>query len=625
MAEQTANLTMVRQTDDHRGVIIFLHGFSGNRDDTWDRFPGLVGTHVPDWDIFTLGYDTTFQPDLVGVWSADPDLPLISGMLATELTLAPLRRYADVAFVAHSMGGLVVQDAIIRHPAVAAKTRRVILFGTPSAGLRKASVIQFWKRQLDNMSADGRFIRELRAAWSDRYPAGPAFDLRVVTGSRDQFVPPESSQSPFPPAACYVVPGNHVEIVKPAGSDSPSVRLVVSAFSRVMDAPPQLAGPAAEVPEMGAAPTETEVVAAALALERDGDRPGAIALLERHRGLGTDVVGTLAGRHKRVWLETGQREHAVRALELYLGALDRALVADNPAQIQYHAINVAFLEFVANGDRHAARAAADLALAQSDRAPAGIWNLATQAEAQLYRGEPEAALTLYRAVKSMAAETWQFESVGEQAALAAAAVRDPGLMEAIDRLFAPPRERTIFAAAPASALPGEPPSAPRAIAKAPKRTIFVSYAHEDAPWLAEIQISLAPYLHSGDQELSVWDDRRLGAGDDWRAEIERALNAADVAVLLVSRHFLASRFIRDHEMPAILRASAEGRTRVVWVAVSASAYGATPLVEIQAANDPDRPLSALTGNDRDVALVDIAETIQRAVLAASERRVEGSA
>ena len=97
-------------------AVVFLHGFSGNRDDTWDRLPGLLGTAVSDWDIYTLGYATTFLPDLLGVWSADPDIPILATMLTTQASIYPLSRYKSLAVVAHSMGGLVVQRALVDDP-----------------------------------------------------------------------------------------------------------------------------------------------------------------------------------------------------------------------------------------------------------------------------------------------------------------------------------------------------------------------------------------------------------------------------------------------------------------------------------------------------------------------------
>ncbi len=53
--------------------------------------------------------------------------------------------------------------------------------------------------------------------------------------------------------------------------------------------------------------------------------------------------------------------------------------------------------------------------------------------------------------------------------------------------------------------------------------------------------------------IAVWSDGRIGVGADWQAEIEAALGAAKVAVLLVSPAFLASRFIWEQEMPRIMQ------------------------------------------------------------------------
>lgn len=163
MSLQESNITAVRQKNGDRAVI-FVHGFTGSRDDTWDRFPALLGTSVTDWDIFTVGYATTLLPDVVGIWSADPDLPILGTMLSTELGTPPFARYQSVALIAHSMGGLVVQKALVDNPEIARRVRHVILFGTPSGGLRKAGWITFWKRQLKNMAEGSSFIMELRAS-----------------------------------------------------------------------------------------------------------------------------------------------------------------------------------------------------------------------------------------------------------------------------------------------------------------------------------------------------------------------------------------------------------------------------------------------------------------------------
>src|SRR5262249_27324067 len=89
MSLQESNVTAIRRRNLAR-EIVFVHGFTGSRDDTWDRFPSLLGTAVSDWDIFTVGYATTLLPDVVGVWSADPDLAIFSKMRRRQLSAKQL-------------------------------------------------------------------------------------------------------------------------------------------------------------------------------------------------------------------------------------------------------------------------------------------------------------------------------------------------------------------------------------------------------------------------------------------------------------------------------------------------------------------------------------------------------
>ncbi len=78
---------------------------------------------------------------------------------------------------------------------------------------------------------------------------------------------------------------------------------------------------------------------------------------------------------------------------------------------------------------------------------------------------------------------------------------------------------------------------------------------------------------------------------------------------LVSASFLASDFINQVELPLILEQWRAGQLAVVWVAVSPALYEVTPLNEIQAANDPRRPLSELDDSTIDAEFVRIARLI----------------
>ncbi len=86
--------------------------------------------------------------------------------------------------------------------------------------------------------------------------------------------------------------------------------------------------------------------------------------------------------------------------------------------------------------------------------------------------------------------------------------------------------------------------------------IFVSYSHLDRTWLDRF-VSHAAVLQRQDL-VEIWSDIQVLVGAEWEAEIERALSAASVAVLLVSPDFLASEYIWKQEMPRVFTHSKQG-------------------------------------------------------------------
>ena len=86
---------------------------------------------------------------------------------------------------------------------------------------------------------------------------------------------------------------------------------------------------------------------------------------------------------------------------------------------------------------------------------------------------------------------------------------------------------------------------------ADENTIFVSYAHYDEHWKDELLVQLRALGRA--VPLDIWDDRRIRQGDDWYAEIKKAMARARIAVCLISGHFLGSAFCIDEEVPDLLR------------------------------------------------------------------------
>ena len=300
-----------------------------------------------------------------------------------------------------------MQKSLVDQKQIAARTRVVILFGTPSGGLVKARTLKFWKRQLAGMAQGGEFITNLRADWTRRFAAAAQFSFLAVGGERDQFVPPKSSLEPFPMEQRAVVAGNHITMIHPPPSDRNVVDLVVQRIAGKA-ATRDIGDSALRAIELGDFQSIIEeylphagtldssaLVRLAIALDGAGRRDEAYKLLAEHQTMNSDVMGTLAGRLKRNWLLSGRRLADAEAAEAhYAKGYELAKKEPNLRQTYYHGINLAFLKFVFRKDRKQARCFAREVLDICDRSQAmgdaDEWLDATKGEAKLILGDTEA-------------------------------------------------------------------------------------------------------------------------------------------------------------------------------------------------------------------------------------------
>ena len=430
-------------------AIVLLHGFGGDPLATWGEFPALLATQplLDSWDVYSIGYSTSLSFDLAGLWSADPELITLGGLLDAAADTPPLDQYKALAFMAHSMGGLMLQRALLSDRRLRQRVSHVLFFGTPSGGLEKASPFNFWKRQVRDMARDSPFISGLRREWAKEIEPSPPFVLASIAGDRDEFVPRASSLDPFPEPHRRVVYGNHLEIVKPEDAGHLGFKVAVKSLSGSGEAGVfDSARLAVESREFQRAiemlwPHRAELddrglVTLALALESAGRQADAIAILEGTSGTGTDPLGVLAGRLKRRWLAERRRADAERALALYRQALERAEAKGDAVQAFYHAINCAFMELAYGSDAEAARELARRALRHCGACAANdVWRSATEGEAHLYLGNPTAALEAYGRAAAFSPKPWQVASIYQQAVRAADLAGDDTIALAITALF----------------------------------------------------------------------------------------------------------------------------------------------------------------------------------------------
>jgi len=372
MAEWQIDVT--RREPAHKACVVFIHGFQGDPATTWARFPELLSedSTMDGWDILSFGYESDLAPDLTGVWEGDPSIKTIADSLGTFANTNLVSNYGGLVFIAHSMGGLAVQRALLDHATLTEKVDKVILFGTPSFGLVKAWIFQLpilslLNRQVRDMGKTSPFIKSLRSEWDERFGASPPpFAFLAVAGSEDEFVSRKASIDGFPDHQCAVVPGNHLKIVKPEKASDASLGVVIN-FIQDKEAAGGRWGTAALALErrqfqkvenqLGpnrASLDRCALVDLALALDGLGKRDEAMKVLADAKRYGTDAMGVLAGRHKRNWYQNRVDQEARTALDLYGEGYAIAKGKDS-SQAYYHGINLAFLALVYEDDLERAR------------------------------------------------------------------------------------------------------------------------------------------------------------------------------------------------------------------------------------------------------------------------------
>jgi site-specific recombinase XerD len=141
--------------------------------------------------------------------------------------------------------------------------------------------------------------------------------------------------------------------------------------------------------------------------------------------------------------------------------------------------------------------------------------------------------------------------------------------------------------------------------------VFISYSHKDTKHLQRLQVHLADYVRQ--KLIDVWDDTRITPGANWRKEIEKAIESARVAVLLVSADFLASRFIAENELPPLLEAAEADGTIILPIILSPCGFRHSNLSQFQAVNSPSRPLTTMKSHQKEELWANLVEVIADAI------------
>ncbi|MBI1357997.1 MAG: TIR domain-containing protein [Acidobacteria bacterium] len=146
----------------------------------------------------------------------------------------------------------------------------------------------------------------------------------------------------------------------------------------------------------------------------------------------------------------------------------------------------------------------------------------------------------------------------------------------------------------------------------PRKKLFYSYAHDDEDLRDKLDNHLSSLRHMG--ILEPWHDRKIAPGSDWSKEIDVHLLQADIIVLLISHHFVASNYCYAVEMNAALKRHDDPADPavVIPVVLRECVWQGLPFSKLQAL--PRGGKAVMTWTSMDAALTDVTEGIRRVAL-----------
>lgn len=144
--------------------------------------------------------------------------------------------------------------------------------------------------------------------------------------------------------------------------------------------------------------------------------------------------------------------------------------------------------------------------------------------------------------------------------------------------------------------------------------LFYSYSHRDEVFRNELEPHLKLLQRQG--LINQWSDRQIEGGADWKKEISRELENADIILLLVSSDFIASDYCYDIEMKKALELHAAGGARVIPIILRNVDWQPAPFGKLKALPKDGKAITTWT--DRDTAWRDVEEGLKKVITSLTE-------
>jgi pimeloyl-ACP methyl ester carboxylesterase len=245
--------------NDSETVVIFVHGIFSDSKACWTSNQGTYWPDIVKRDarlgnpsIYLGGYDTSFSSGLFGVYDAADELLKYLTTPDADLSPAPIEK-KNLLFIAHSTGGLVVRQMLVKHADLFHnKTVGLLLMASPSRGSAWANRLKWLSEYYSNRMAtdlqrDNSYVNALDRDFADlvskkeQIPKLAGMDIfesrfiiatpwyKLFTSNEEFVVSAEDSASYF--GAYKIIPNSdHFSIVKPSDARDPVETYLVNFY-----------------------------------------------------------------------------------------------------------------------------------------------------------------------------------------------------------------------------------------------------------------------------------------------------------------------------------------------------------------------------------------------------------
>lgn len=240
-----AELRIVNQ-DGGKNLVVFVHGIRDDGEGTFKHPEAekswgemlVEDSRFSSLDVATFHYSSQlFQGDRLSISN-------VADQLIFRLDSRFLEQYANIVFVAHSMGGLVVRDALLKNAQLAAKVPLVYFLATPTTGSHIAKIgtsIGIRNRQLRALTSFERsnFLESLNSRWRTSPISSQIYSLCAVETKPTKGVIVVDSASAQALCDGLPVPSGetHSDIAKPVGPDSLVAKVFADRLHDTITAP----------------------------------------------------------------------------------------------------------------------------------------------------------------------------------------------------------------------------------------------------------------------------------------------------------------------------------------------------------------------------------------------------